>query len=313
MQTLFISHSDCEKHLMSAHHPESPARLRAIRNSLDGQDWKGRLRRIEAREIRPEALRGTHSEAHLAFLASLRPGEGVARVDADTLVNRHSMRAARLAAGSLLPAVDAVMSASAGNAFCAVRPPGHHAESELAMGFCLFNNVALAARHALSLGAERVAIFDFDVHHGNGTVEIFRDRPEVLVCSSFQEHYDPYRYLTFNNHHVINTPLPAGTASITFRTAIERDWLPALQRHKPDFIFVSAGFDAHVDDPLAQLALTEDDYAWITDFIVHAAQEHAHDRLLSTLEGGYDLRALSASVEQHLMKLVDQAEKSGQV
>lgn len=303
MQTLFISHSDCEKHLMSAHHPESPARLRAIRNSLDGQDWKGRLRRIEAREIRPEGLRGTHSEAHLAFLASLRPGEGVARVDADTFVNRHSMRAARLAAGSLLQAVDAVMSASAGNAFCAVRPPGHHAESELAMGFCLFNNVALAARHALSLGAERVAIFDFDVHHGNGTVEIFRDRPEVLVCSSFQYPFYPGRFDNVEADNIVLTPLPAGTDGPAFRRAVERDWKEAAAGHRPDLILISAGFDAHREDPLGGLLLEDDDYRWVTELLLDFADRYCDGRLVSALEGGYHLEALARSAMRHLRAL----------
>jgi acetoin utilization deacetylase AcuC-like enzyme len=304
MPTLFLSHEDCDKHVMLDHHPESPARLLAIRSAVDGCDWGGQLIRAEATEIAPDAFAGIHPQYYVDQLAALDPGEGIVRVDADTSLNRYSLRAARLAAGAVVQAVDAVMSAAADNAFCAVRPPGHHAESALPMGFCIFNNIALAAEHALQLGAERVAIFDFDVHHGNGTVEIFLERPEVMVCSSFQYPFYPGRYDKVSARHIVLTPLESGTGSDSFRSAIERDWLPAVQRHDPDIILVSAGFDAHRDDPLGGLCLEDADYRWITDLLQDAARRYCGGRLVSSLEGGYNLDALARSTLAHLKALV---------
>jgi acetoin utilization deacetylase AcuC-like enzyme len=303
MATLFISHPDCEKHVMLEHHPESPARLQHIQQAVAQLDWQGRLQPLQAREINRAQFEGIHPEEYLALLDSLDPGEGIARVDADTSINRHSLRAARLAAGSVLQAVDAVMEGSADNAFCAIRPPGHHAESSLPMGFCIFNNIALAAEHALALGAERIAIFDFDVHHGNGTVEIFRQRPEVMVCSSFQYPFYPGRFDDVQAEHIILTPLDAGTTSAAFRQAIERDWLPAVRAHHPDLILVSAGFDAHREDPLGGLLLEDDDYGWITGLLVDIARNSCKGRLVSTLEGGYNLQALARSAVRHLQAL----------
>lgn len=303
MVTLFISHTDCEKHVMLEHHPESPARLRHIQQAVAAVDWQGRLQPQEAREITRAQFEGIHPAEYLAMLESLDPGQGTIRVDADTSINRHSLRAARLAAGSVLQAVDAVMEGSANNAFCAIRPPGHHAESSLPMGFCIFNNIALAAEHALALGAERIAIFDFDVHHGNGTVEIFRHRPEVMVCSSFQYPFYPGRFDDVQEKHIILTPLAAGTDSAGFRQAIERDWLPAAAAHQPDLILVSAGFDAHREDPLGGLLLEDDDYGWVTEQLVEMASNYCQGRLVSALEGGYNLQALARSSLRHLQAL----------
>lgn len=300
MPCLFISHDDCEKHVMLDHHPESPARLRSIQQAVAAQDWGDSLTRITAGEIDDDCFRGIHPRDYLERLAELDPGDGIVRVDADTSLNRHSLRAARLAAGAAVQAVDAVMQGDASRAFCAVRPPGHHAETAIPMGFCIFNNVALAAERALALGAERIAIFDFDVHHANGTVEIFLERPEVMVCSSFQFPFYPGRFDEVDADNIVLTPLDAGSGSEVFRQAIERDWLPAVRAHKPDLILVSAGFDAHRDDPLGGLMLEDDDYRWVTELLVDAAADQCAGRLVSTLEGGYDLAALARSTVAHL-------------
>ena len=286
---------------MSAHHPESPARLRAIEAALSGADWSHRLERRQAAEIDDSHFAHIHPRNYLQLLAELKPGEGIAQIDADTCLNKHSLRAAKLAAGAGLQAVEAIMAGDCENAFCAVRPPGHHAESAIGMGFCIFNNIALAAERALVLGAQRVAILDFDVHHGNGTVEIFQDRPEVLVCSSFQYPFYPGRYDTVERVNISLTPLPEATASSGFRQAIEQNWLPALQRHQPDIILVSAGFDAHREDPLGGLLLEDEDYLWLGQTIGDQAQSLSGGRLLSMLEGGYNLDALAWSVAQYLL------------
>ncbi len=303
MSCLYISHGDCEKHVMLDHHPESPARLQSIQRALDARDWGESLTRTEAREIDGACFEGIHPRDYLDRLAELDPGQGIVRVDADTSLNRHSLRAARLAAGAAVQAVDAVWQGDAPRAFCAVRPPGHHAETAIPMGFCIFNNVALAAERALALGAERVAIFDFDVHHGNGTVEIFLDRPEVMVCSSFQFPFYPGRYDEVEAEHIVLTPLSGGTRGSGFRQAVERDWLPAIARHQPDLVLVSAGFDAHREDPLGGLLLEDEDFRWVTALLVDAAERHCNGRLVSTLEGGYDLNALARSTMVHLEEL----------
>jgi acetoin utilization deacetylase AcuC-like enzyme len=306
MSTLLISHRDCEKHIMLDHHPESPARLRSIAAVVQATDWGSGLCEIPAREIDAALFEGIHPQHYLDMLAELDPGEGVAMIDPDTSINQHSLRAARLAAGAAVQATEAVMGGEAASAFCAVRPPGHHAESALGMGFCIFNNVALAAERALSLGARRVAILDFDVHHGNGTVEIFRQRPEVMVCSSFQYPFYPGRWDDVDEKHIILTPLAAGTRGDLFRKSVERDWLPALQQHRPDLILVSAGFDAHREDPLGGLLLEDADYEWVSQFIVDASKRLCQGRIVSTLEGGYHLDALARCVGIHLRELLAQ-------
>jgi acetoin utilization deacetylase AcuC-like enzyme len=300
MTTLFLSHTDCEKHVMLPQHPESPERLRAISAALSGSHWDKSLDRQVAPEIIDSRIECIHPRQYLDMLAELNPGDGIAYIDADTSINKHSLRAARLAAGAGLQAVESVMSGHHSSAFCAVRPPGHHAEAAIGMGFCVFNNIALAAERALSLGAERVAILDFDVHHGNGTVEIFQNRPEVLVCSSFQYPFYPGRYDDVDKPNICLTPLPEGTSGSTFRRAIEEDWLPALAQHQADIILVSAGFDAHRDDPLAGLLLDDADYAWLGQFIKVQAEQYCNGRLVSMLEGGYNIDALARSVVEYL-------------
>jgi acetoin utilization deacetylase AcuC-like enzyme len=306
VSTLLISHRDCEKHVMLDHHPESPARLQSIANALQAQDWASALLQEPAREINPALFAGVHPQHYLDMLAELNPGEGIARIDADTSLNQHSLRAARLAAGAATQATEAVMGGSVSNAFCAVRPPGHHAEAAIGMGFCIFNNVALAAERALALGAQRVAILDFDVHHGNGSVDIFLERPEVMVCSSFQYPFYPGRMDEVEADHIILTPLAEGCTGDQFRLALERDWLPALQQHQPDIILVSAGFDAHRQDPLGGLLLEDADYQWVSQLITDAARRLCQGRIVSTLEGGYHLDALARCVSVHLRELLAQ-------
>lgn len=300
MKTLLLSHHDCEKHVMLPHHPESPARLQAISQALGAPKWDERLCSLEPKEIDARHFENIHPHDYLSMLEKLKPGEGIAQIDPDTSINKYSMRAARLAAGSGIQAVESVWSGEFKNAFCSVRPPGHHAESAAGMGFCVFNSIALAAERVLSLGAGRVAILDFDVHHGNGTVEIFKDRPEVLVCSSFQYPFYPGRYDDIQRSNICLTPLSEGTASSGFRKAIEGNWFPAIEKHRSDFILVSAGFDAHREDPLAGLFLEDDDYLWLGQLIKDQANRFCEGRMISMLEGGYNVSALARSVEQYL-------------
>jgi acetoin utilization deacetylase AcuC-like enzyme len=306
MSLLYLTHSDCLAHEMLPGHPESPDRLRAIHGYLKDTGLLKELKTAQTRPAPRQALARVHSETYLRALDDLSPTQGLVSVDPDTTLNPFSLNAARQASGSLLQAVEAVTSGEADRAFCAVRPPGHHAEAGAAMGFCFYNSIAVGAAHALTLpGIDRVAILDFDVHHGNGSVDIFKDRDEVLVCSSFQHPYYPHRYADIERGNIINTPLPAGSSGALFRTRIEEDWWPALARHQPQLILVSAGFDAHRDDPLAGLALEDADFAWVTRLIVDAAHEFCSGRVVSTLEGGYDLNALARCVHAHLEVLLE--------
>jgi acetoin utilization deacetylase AcuC-like enzyme len=304
MTLRYYSHEDCLLHEMQDGHPERPDRLRAVTQYLRASGLLNDLDTRHAPEIDPARLPGVHHNHYLQALNSMRPEEGLVAVDADTTMCPKSLYAARLAAGAVVAATSDVLSGDATRAFCAVRPPGHHAEADASMGFCFYNSIALGARRALEDDhIDRVAILDFDVHHGNGTVDIFKDSPEVLVCSSFQHPYYPHRYADIQRPNIVNSPLAAGSGSMEFRQAIEQDWLPALADHQPQLIFVSAGFDAHRDDPLAQLNLTEADFAWITRLISAAADSYANGRIVSALEGGYDLNALARSVHTHLEAL----------
>jgi acetoin utilization deacetylase AcuC-like enzyme len=305
MKNLLITHPDCTRHVLPGH-PESPQRLVAVVERLRTSGIAQQLRRVEATEASDEQLLRVHPESFIRAIEALESHEGVIRVDADTFMSPGSTRAAKLAAGACAMATGLILAGEACTAFCAVRPPGHHAELAQAMGFCLFNNVAVGAMTALADDTiERIAILDFDVHHCNGTVDIFKDDERVLVCSSFQDHFYPNRYLDFTNRHIINTPLPAGTRSYAFRRSIERDWLPAIRSHRPQFVFVSAGFDAHRNDPIGGLELVEEDYRWITELILGEADDFAEGRVVSTLEGGYDLEALAASAAIHVQALAD--------
>ena len=264
------------------------------------------MKEVSATEISDAQLELVHPPSFIRQIVSSEPAQGLTKVEADTYMSPGSLRATRLAAGANAGATESVLNGINERAFCAIRPPGHHAEIAQAMGFCLFNNVAIAAETALQhKDVDRVAILDFDVHHCNGTVDIFKDREEVLVCSSFQENFYPFRYLDFSNEHIISTPLAPGSTGKKFRKEVERSWIPALLSHKPDFIFISAGFDAHKDDPLGQLMLLQEDYTWVTRLIVDIANDLCGGRIVSTLEGGYDLTALANCVEAHVQVLID--------
>ncbi len=298
------THPDCEKHKLTKH-PERPDRLSAVIERLNASGLSKDMQTHLAKEISDNHLEMVHPESYIASVEESEPTNSTIRLDPDTYMSPGSLRAAKLAAGACITAVDDILAGKTDQAFCAIRPPGHHAEVAAAMGFCIFNNIALAAEIALADPTiERIAIVDFDVHHCNGTVDIFKERPEVMVCSSFQQDHYPYRYLNFRNDHIINTPLAAGTAGRQFRTAIEQDWLSAIDHHRPNLLLISAGFDAHELDPLADLCLREDDYAWVTSVIKDLAADHANGRIISTLEGGYHLSALASSVEAHVSTLL---------
>jgi len=291
---------------MGAGHPESPDRLRSVLSALEKSGLAARLALLEAPLATREQLELVHEPAHVDFVFATAPQHGYAYLDPDTSMNPSSLGAALRAAGAVVKATDLVMSGEAKTAFCAVRPPGHHATRDRPMGFCMFNNVAIGAAHALANhGLERVAVLDFDVHHGNGTEDAFHADPHVMLCSTFQHPYYPYSGVDSGNDHIINTPLPAMTDGRGFRAAVERDWLPALDRFKPQLVFVSAGFDAHRDDPLAYLKLADEDYRWITERLVEVARRHAEGRVVSTLEGGYNVAALGRCVVEHVGALLD--------
>lgn len=305
MTTAYITHHACEMHEMGHLHPESPRRLEAIQNRLMASTLWPFLAHFEASSVTREQLERVHDASYLDELERLSPSEGMTSLDPDTFMNVHSLAAARHAAGAAIQATDLVLGQDADNAFCAVRPPGHHAERNAAMGFCFYNNVACAVTHALDVhGLKRVAIADFDVHHGNGTEHTFAHDERVLMCSSFQHPFYPFTPISRATPNIIHSPLSAGAGGTEFRRAVETQWLPALEAFKPQMLFVSAGFDAHAADPLAQLNLEEADYAWITKTLMEIAERHAEARIVSILEGGYNLLALARSVEIHLRTLV---------
>ncbi|MHB0986844.1 MAG: histone deacetylase family protein [Sulfuricella sp.] len=304
MHTAYINHPDCLKHEMGAQHPECPARLRAIEDQLIASGLLPYLQHYDAPLATFEQLARVHEPHYIEAVQSASPREGLVYLDPDTAMNPFTLNAALRAAGAVALATDLVLERKAENAFCAVRPPGHHAESARAMGFCFFNNVAVGVAHAMAhYGLKRVAIADFDVHHGNGTEEIFRDDPRVMLCSTFQHPFYPHCGADSGNDHIINVPLPAGTDGDGFRKAVSEQWLPALERFRPEMLFVSAGFDAHWEDDMAMFKLREADYAWVTQQIKDIAEKYAHGRIVSVLEGGYELHALGRSVAAHIKVL----------
>ena len=305
MPTAYITHPSSLLHDMGPYHPECPDRLIAIGDRLISTGLDGYLQHWQAPAATHEQLARVHGEGYLASLEAGSPASGLHYIDPDTAMCPHSLTAARHAAGALVLATEMVVRGECKTAFCAVRPPGHHAEHNRAMGFCLLNNVAVGAAHALAAcGIERVAIVDFDVHHGNGTEEIFAADPRVLMVSTFQHPLYPYSGLEQLGPNMVNIPLAPGSGSDAFRAAVRDHWLPALEKHRPQLLYVSAGFDAHREDPLAGLKLADADYAWVTRELVAVARTHAKGRIISTLEGGYALGALGRSVAEHVRELL---------
>jgi acetoin utilization deacetylase AcuC-like enzyme len=301
MATAFVTHADCLKHEMGAYHPERPERLTAIEDQLIASGIGQHLARYEAPLATDEELARVHPIEYVRAIRDAAPEEGTVHLDPDTAMNPHSLRAALRAAGAAVLATDLVMRGEADSAFCSVRPPGHHACRARPMGFCIFNNVAVAARHARHAhGVERVAIIDFDVHHGNGTEEIFQNDPHVLMASTFQHPFYPYCGTDDPAPNMVNVPLAAGAGSRQFREAVLESWMPALDGFKPQLVVFSAGFDAHAEDDMAMLRFSDADYAWVTQQVKGVAERHAGGRMVSMLEGGYSLSALGRSVVQHV-------------
>ena len=309
MSTAYFTHADCRRHDMGQGHPECPARLDAIEDHFLATGLADVLaRHDDAPGARPEDLAHAHAGIYLSELDEtferVADSGALKSVDPDTAACPHTRQAALRAAGAAVAATDLVLDGRAENAFCAIRPPGHHATRDAAMGFCFYNNVAIAARHALDVrGLERVAIIDFDVHHGNGTEDIVAGDERILMASIFQHPLYPYSGAVPKGTNMVNVPVPPYTRGAAIRALIEENWIERLNAFKPQMIFVSAGFDAHRDDELGQLGLVEDDYKWITEQIKAIADEHASGRIVSCLEGGYNLRALARSVAAHVRVL----------
>lgn len=305
MSTAYISHPDFMKHEMGRHHPECPERIAAIEDQLIQSRLDAHLKRIDPPLASEADITRVHSEDHLAFVKSKAPSSGYSMIDGDTIMNPATWTVSLRAAGAAIAAVDAVMQGEVNNAFCAIRPPGHHAEPHRSMGFCVFNNVAIATRYAIeTYGLDRVAVIDFDVHHGNGTEAAFINDPHVLMCSFFQHPFYPYSGLD-GGDNMVNVPLPASTNGKVVREMISQTWIPRLHEFKPQFIIISAGFDAHREDDLGQMGLVEDDYVWMTKQLMEIANQYCEGKIVSCLEGGYNLSALGRSVAAHLKTLAE--------
>jgi acetoin utilization deacetylase AcuC-like enzyme len=304
MRTAYITHASCSKHHMGPDHPECPERLHAINDQLIASGLLDHLIHYDAEQASQEQLTQVHTKEYVEWVFQQAPTEGLIHLDGDTAMNKFTLSAALHAAGAALQAVDLVMAGGVENAFCCIRPPGHHAGRSGASGFCIFNNVAVAAAHAIKHHKlQRVAILDFDVHHGDGTEDIFYDDPQVMLCSTFRHPFYPYTGAESGNDHIINVPLATGTRGTEFREAVTRHWLPALDRFQPEFLLISAGFDAHYEDDMGGLALKEADYLWITETLKQVAKKYAQGRIVSVLEGGYALHALGRCVMTHIKSL----------
>jgi len=305
MSTAYISHPDFMKHEMGRHHPECPERIAAIEDQLIQSRLDAHLKRIDPPLASEADITRVHSEDHLAFVKSKAPSSGYSMIDGDTIMNPATWTVSLRAAGAAIAAVDAVIQGEVNNAFCAIRPPGHHAEPHRSMGFCVFNNVAIATRYAIeTYGLDRVAVIDFDVHHGNGTEAAFINDPHVLMCSFFQHPFYPYSGLD-GGDNMVNVPLPASTNGKVVREMISQTWIPRLHEFKPQLIIISAGFDAHREDDLGQMGLVEDDYVWMTKQLMEIANQYCEGKIVSCLEGGYNLSALGRSVAAHLKTLAE--------
>lgn len=304
--TAFITHRECWLHDMGSFHPECPDRLGAINDRLIAAGLDLYLSFYDAPLATEEQILRAHDKNYFSELQNSVPDHGIRHLDPDTAMCPHTLRAALRSAGAGILATDLVMKGEIENAFCAVRPPGHHAEHDKAMGFCFLNNVAIAARHALDVhGLERVAIVDFDVHHGNGTENIFRDDPRVMMVSIFQHPFYPYSGADSKAAHMVNVPVTAGLRGDAFRQIVSEVWLPALRNHNPQMLFISAGFDAHYEDDMGSCGLVESDYVWTTEQLKKLIEECGHRRVVSLLEGGYALSALARSVVAHIKALAD--------
>lgn len=307
MTTLLYTHPSFLEHDTGFGHPESADRLRSIDASLGTVDFKA-LQRRKAPLGKEQRIQLVHSRELVSHIVQASNEQRLFYIDGDTVVSPGSWCAALHAVGAVCDAVDSVVSGQASNAFCAVRPPGHHAETNKSMGFCLFNNVAIAAQYArIHCQLKRIAIIDFDVHHGNGTQEIFYREPDVLYASTHQYPFYPGTGSSEETGvgNIVNVPLTAGSGGKEFKTAMLKNIIPALHQFKPQLMLISAGFDAHRDDPLASLDLVEDDFVWVTRELLEIANKYCHGRVISTLEGGYNLQALGSSVAAHICELMN--------
>ena len=305
LRTAYITHTDCRNHDTGPGHPEHAGRLYAIEDQFVASGLDSVLRYVDAPLASDEQLLRVHSREYVETIRAAIPVSGYARLDPDTVIGPESLNAAYRAAGSVVAAVDLIMRGEMESAFCGVRPPGHHAESSRSMGFCLFDNIAVGAAHALeTYGLDRVAIVDFDVHHGNGTEDIFQNESRILFCSAFEHPFYPFTPLLENTATRISVPLPATAKSDEFQAAVTDQWLPALEAFQPEMIFVSAGFDAHRDDDMSHVSLTDADFKWVSERIVEIANQFASGRIVSVLEGGYELKSLARCVETHIRVLM---------
>ncbi|MCF8156777.1 MAG: histone deacetylase family protein [Rhodoferax sp.] len=305
MLPAYITHADCARHEMGPQHPECPERLGAINDLLLVKGLLDYMHPCDAPLATPEQLAHAHSSLYVAELIDASPAEGYHRVDPDTEMNPFTVRAALRAAGAVVHATDLVIAGDAPTAFCCVRPPGHHAERAAAMGFCFFNNIAVGIRHALTMhGIQRVALIDFDVHHGNGSEDIFRGDERVLMCSIFEQGIYPFSGENATGTNMINVGLPSRSGSDKFRDAVTTHWMPALDAFAPELIYISAGFDGHREDDMGNLGLVEADYEWVTQQLMAVARRHCKGRVISCLEGGYVLSPLARSVAAHVKVLI---------
>jgi acetoin utilization deacetylase AcuC-like enzyme len=306
LSVAIISHHECIEHGAGIAHPENGLRLSSIHDAFIENHLAHLLHFYEAPKASRDQLCYVHSREHVDSIFKAAPDKGVIWLDPDTFMTPDSLNAALRAAGANILAVDLLMQNKARQVFCSVRPPGHHAEHDRAMGFCLFNNIAIGAVYAKQkYGVRRIAIIDFDVHHGNGTEDIFKDESDILFCSLFQHPYYPYKGANTRSDHIINIPISAGTESSEYRDLFTKYCIPAIMNFEPELILVSAGFDAHIEDELAGICLTDSDYAWLACEIKNLAQKNCEGKVAFTLEGGYSFPALSQSVVAVIKELIN--------